>query len=524
MPPPLQLPPATYLPDLPDFPAAGSSNIFNVYPRVRIDDNRITYGPVPSPMPQYGPINARCQGGTAVRDSSGNTFIFSGDVADLYLLKAGLDTWQNCSKSPGAYSTPSDGSVQFCYFNGDVITTNFADPLQYFTLLSSSTFADLPGDPPRGRSICVVKNAFVVLGNTYDPVNGNMPQRVWWSGAGNAEAWPDPGSTEAAQLESGAVDLLGSGGWVQGFATDLINADAVVFQEYQLRRMQYTGNPVFSFLPVENAQGTPCPDSIVVRGGIAYYWGQDGVYAFDGGQSVPIGANKVDKFLFGENGQPGNFDRGNAFRVVGAVDPLRKLILWAYPSINVADGNPDRILIYNWLLNEFSLVTDITCETLMGYISIGYTLDQLYTIFGYTVDTIPAPLSSSVWLGGALNMGLFSTSHTLNFLTGTPLEATIETDEMQPVPGRRALVTATKPLVDVNTAGADIAPTVAIGHRETQQQTVTYSQAFPMNSLGVCNGRASGMYVRSKCVIPAGTTTWSNFTGVEISAVAQGTR
>lgn len=528
---PLQLPPALFMPDLPDFPGSGSSNIFNVYPRVQVsapsqnDGGRISYGPMRAPVAQYGALNNRCQGGVSVSDSDGNYFGFAGDVAALYMLKAGLNQWQNASR-PGTYNTPDDGMWEYCYFNGDIIATNFSDPPQYMTLNASSSFADLPGSPPKGRYMAVVKNSFVVLGNTNDPVNGNMPQRVWWSAAGNAKngGWPAPGSNEAAQVQSGATDLLGSGGWVQGFATDLVNADAVVFQQYAIRRMQYTGNPVFSFLPLENAQGTPAPYSIVTQGGTAYYWGHGGIDSLDGSQTTHIGANKVDKFIYGEDGAPGDLDKTYFHRVVGGIDYLRHLIMWAYPSRNAANGNPDRILIYNWILNQFSLVVDITCETFMRFLSIGYTLDELYTVLGYTLDDLPASLDSSVWQGGMQQLGLFDSSHTLNFLTGLPLQATIESSEMQPLPGKRMLVTNSRPLVDITSAGSAAAATVAIGHRETQQQSVTYSQEFALNQLGTCPGRASGMYLRAKCVIPAGSSNWSNFTGIEIMGAAQGSR
>jgi len=200
--------------------------------------------------------------------------------------------------------------------------------------------------------------------------------------------------------------------------------------------------------------------------------------------------------------------------------------MWAYPSKQAVDGNPDRILLYSWILDKFALVTGITCEILMRLLSIGYTLDQLYTIFGYTIDTVPAPFDSQVWLGGALQTGLFDSSHKMSFLTGPALEATIELSETEPVPGRRSLVNGARIMMDVSASGASVAPTLSIGHRETQQQTVTYSQAFPMNSLGICSGRASGRYIRAKCVIPAGST-WTNFYGVELDesmVVAQGRR
>jgi hypothetical protein len=506
MPDPLVLPIAAYAPDLPDYPAAGSANVRNVYPRTPQ-----SYGAVPQPAAQYNALNARCQGAAAFRDKTGQVYLFAGDVNDLYSLTAGASGWSNASKAAGAYSIGSDLQWQFVYFNGDVIATDYTDPVQFFTPGVSSTFTDLPGGAPKGKYIAVVKNAFVVLGNTFDPGNGALPQRLWWCDAGNAKSWSTPGTTQAAQNQAGAVDLLGGAGQVQGFASDLINADAVVFQEYAVRRMMYVGPPdIFSLLPVENAKGTPAPYSIVVNGGIAYYWGQDGIYAFDGGASLPIGANRVDKTVYAD------LDQSSFTRVIGASDPVNRLIWWAYPGFGNVNGNPNRLLAYNWLLDRFT-ICDITCETLAQTLSVGYTLDQLYTILGYSLDTLPAPLDSTVWMGGRPQLVLFDTSHKLNFLTGTPLAATVETQEIQPTPGRRTLIRNARPLIDGAT------PSVAIGYRDRQQDTVSYSAAAALNRLGTCPGRVSGRYIRAKLTIPA-TTGWTNISGVELDIANQGRR
>lgn len=516
MPSPLVLSVAEFQPDQPDQPGSASAVIKNVFPRTQS-----SYGPIPSPAPLYNALGSRCIGGCAFRDKLGNVFIFSGTATNLYMIKAGVATWQNVSVVSDSYTT-TDEPWNFVFFNGKVLATNFGHTPQIFTLSpESARFADVAGGPPKGKYIAVIKNAFVAFGNTYDPVNAEMPQRVWWSAAGNAESWPELGTDEAAQLQSGAVDLLGPGGDVQGFAPDLINADAVVFLEHGVRRMMYSGPPdIFTFLPVENARGTPAPSSIVVNGGIAYYWGQDGIYAFDGGTSQPIGANKVDKFLLGEGNRTGDVDMGNIKRVVGAADPLNKLIWWCYVSRESPDGNPDRLLCYNWQIDRFTLV-EITCETILRLLSIGYTVDELETVLGYaTLDSIPAALDSDVWLGGKLQLGLFDTDHTLNFLSGERLAATVDTQELQPVPGRRLLVTSSRPIVD----GQDTAPTVAIGRRERLQDTVSFTTAVSLNAMGACPVRTSGRYVRGRIIVPAGGATWQNVSGLELTTSPQGTR
>lgn len=502
------LPIAQYLPDAPDFPATGSANIRNVVPRTPA-----SYGPIGSPMPLYNALPLRCQGACAYRSPVGAVNMFAGDGTDLFNIVAADATWQNASKAASTYHLDPFAEWQFVYFNGDVIAVNFGDLPQYFTLGSSTKFADLDGGPPQARYATVVKNAFVALGNTFDVTNGSKPQRVWWCAAGNAHSWPTPGTPTAAEFQAGATDLQGDGGWIQGFADDLQNADAAVFMEYSVKQMIYTGPPtVFSFLPVESALGTPAPYSIVALGGIAYYLRQDGFCAFDGSNSNPIGANRVDKTFFASC--------ADITRVVGGVDPVNRAIWWAYPtSAATANLTFDEMLCYNWQLDRWS-IADISCETLVRMLSPGYTLDQLYTILGYTIDGLPAPLDSPIWQGGRLLFGIFDTSHTLNYLTGAPLAATVDTMEMQPFVGRRALLKNSRPLVD----GVGVAPSVTIGRREQQQSAVAYTAPVPINSMGSCPVRTSGRYLRGRITTPAGAGAWSNISGIEVDVVQQGTR
>jgi hypothetical protein len=510
--PPLILKVAQFAPDLPDLTGQGSKNIRNVMPWTSM-----SYGPMPGLNPYSNPLGSRCQGAVAFIDSGHNVYIFAGDQTDLFQVKAGSTSWTNVSKTAGVYSCSADSQWHWTYFNGDVIATDYADNPQYFTLLTSSAFADLPGTPPKGRYIATVKNAFVVLGNTNDGVNGSLPQRVWWSAAGNAKAsgWPTPGSAAAATVQSGATDLLGPAGWVQGIAPDLANADAAVFQEDTVKRMVYAGPPtVFDFLPAQNVQGTPAPDSIVVANGIAYYLAQDGFRGFDGAEVVPIGVDRIDRTFFG-NG-PDACDQNNIFRVVAASDPINRMIWWAYPGPANMGGNPNRLLGYNWAIDRWT-ICDISCETICKVLSIGYTLDELYTELGYSLDNLPAPLDSLLWTGGRLLLGAFDTSHQMNFFTGPNLAPRVDTQEIEPFPGQRTLITNTRPRIDGGV------PSVSIGRRETLQAGVNYTAAVSINSLGACPVRASGRYIRGTMTEPAGSL-FTNISGIELDGQPIGDR
>lgn len=517
---PVVLPVAQFAPDLPDLIGGQSANIINVIPRTPN-----SYGAVLGPVSVYDALGSRCQGGAAFLDSAGAVWLFAGDANDLFFIQSMSTTWANVSQTTGGYSTPADNMWRFTYFNGRVIATNYANNVQSYTLGSSSLFADLPGSPPQAKYIAVVKNTFVMLGNTSDPTNGALPQRIWWAAAGDPTNWPTPGSEAAAQVLAGAIDLLGPDGAVAGIVPDLLNADAVIFQQFSVKRASYAGPPdIFTIQPVENARGCIAPDSIVAYGGIAYYWGQDGIYAFDGASSNPIGANRVDKFLYGDGAHTGDLDLSNVARVVGTTDPTNKLIWWAYPSLSASNGSPDRLLAYHWELDRWSLVIDITCETIIKLISIGYTLDQLYTVFGFTVDQIPAPLSSSLWIGGLLSFGIFDTNHKLNFLAGAPLSPIVDTAELQPVPGRRSFVRNARPLIDGNPSQT-AQPTVQMFYRDRLSDSLIAAPTVSMNALGTCPQRLSGRYMRARISVPStGIPGWTNISGVELDLQPQGIR
>lgn len=578
-----------YAPDLPDFGASGSNSVLNVVPRTPF-----SYGPVGTlTAATSGALDNRCQGAAAFIDNSGATYIFAGDIHDLYVYTSSSGLWTKVSKTNGGYATSADGQWNFEYFGGDVIATNFADAIQAYTLGTSTKFADLanggitaltlvagsgytngtyalsvtgPGAgtgfagtvtvsggaltsyaitnvgtlypstatiaipagagagaggsitptianiAPKARYLSVVKN-FLVLCNTWDSVDAFQTQRVWWSGLGNARLWPTPGGQAAAAVQSSRNDLFGKGGWIQGIVGNLGNSDAAILMEHAVWRMVYAGPPeVFDFFPAQGAKGCPAPNSIVQLQGNAYYLGEDGFYVFDGMNSQPIGANKVDKTFYA------NLNGAFMSRVIGAADPLNKLVWWGYPSISTLSGNPDKLLAYNWdpEINRWSLV-EATVETIIRLLTTGYTLDQLYTILGYTIDALPAPLGSRFWQGGVLTFGAFNSAHKLAYFSGQNMAASVETSESELFDGQRSFVTNSRPLVDGGT------PSISIGVRERLVDMVTYKPASSMNRLGTCPQRCSGRYVRAVIDTSLGDT-WTNIQGTEIDAIPVGIR
>lgn len=494
-----------YEPDLAAFGTGRSMYVRNVLPRTAA-----SYGPL-SGLSAYATsaLAARCQGSYAAADTAGNISVFAGTASNLYRMTTSAATFSSVSKSAGAYAAATDQFWNFCTINNRVIACNLADPPQTFTLDSGSAFADLSVDAPKAKYCAGIKN-FLMLANTNDGVSGAAPWRAWWSALGAPDTWPTPGSATAAANQSDYNDIVTEGGQVTGLVGNLGTADGALFYQHAVWRIVYVGPPaVFGFFPAEGVRGCQVPGSIVQLGALVYYLGEDGFYVFDGSNSQPIGVDKVDKTFFAD------LDQAQMFRMIGAADPINKMVFWAYPGVGNTSGNPNRLIIYNWATKTWS-IADLDCEYLVRSLSLGYSLDGLDTL-GYTMETLPFSLDSQAWTAGRIQLAAFNTTHVYSLFSGTTLAATVDTEELQPFPGQRTFITNARPLVDGGT------PTVAIGTRELQTSSATYNAGMAMNSLGWCPQRISGRYSRARITLPAGSS-FTHISGVELDCAPVGIR
>jgi hypothetical protein len=493
---PLQV--AEYTPDMPDYNNPGSSNILNAIPRTPQ-----SYGPMASLIPFGAAIDARCQGAFSCADALGNNYIFAGNATKLYKYTSASLTPSDISKT-GGYSTSANQQWKFQLFGQRVIATNFVNAVQSFLINTSTTFSDLSVNAPKAQHVGVAKS-FLILANTYDPISGNQPQRVWWSGLNDPTNWPTPGTSLAAQYQSSYNDLLGDGGKITGVIGDLGGCDIAIFMERRVWRGVYAGPPiVFDFFPAESVRGTNMPNSIVQVGKDVYYPGEDGFYVFDGSSSQPIGANKVDKTFYAM------LDQNYLERVVGAADPINKIVYWLFPSISATGGMPDTMIAYNWSIGRWSLCA-INAETIFRSLSFGFTLD---TMPG-PLDSLTIPLDSSAWTGGNGVLSGFDINHKLSYFNGPNLQATLETSESAPFEEQLAYIKNTRPLID----GGN--PVVSVATRNRLIDTSTYGSDALINRIGTNPLIANGRYIKAKVVMAAGDT-WKHFQGINIDAEPNG--
>lgn len=493
-----------WCPDMPAFSSGLSQTVSNVLPRTKT-----SYGPVSSLVAYASALPSKCMGASAAADPSGNVAVFAGTATDLYRLPAAAAGFTNVSKSAAVYTMAADQVWKFCVIKGRIIATNVSDPIQTFALATDTKFSDLASAAPKAKYCAGIKH-WLMVANTSDPVGGVAPWRCWWSSINDPTSWPTPGSATAAANQSDYNDLVGENGAITGLVGNLGTADGALFFEHAVWRIVYAGPPaVFDFFPAVSVKGTQAPQSIVQLGSLVYYLGEDGFYVFDGTNAKPLGNQKVDKTFFAD------LDQSYLNRVCGAVDPINKMIFWAYPGQGNTSGTPNKMLVLNYDTGDWTLIT-MDCEFLFRGLATGYTLEGL-DVISSSLDALAFSLDSRVWQGGAVTLGAFNTSHSFSYFGGSTLAATVDMDEIQPFNGQRTFVRNTRPLVDGGS------PMVALGTRDNLTSAVSFSNPSAMNSLGWCPQRASGRYTRARVTMAAGSS-FAHLIGVELDADPAGVR
>lgn len=480
------IPFAKFMPDTPDHKMGSSQYSKNVIPRGGY------WTPFKDLSTVTDALTARCQGAFAAADVNGDIQFFAGDITKLYKLLSGA-AWDDVTGV--TYSVPAEEKWEFSQYGLRILATNIDDPIQSYVMGTSTDFAALGGSPPQARHIGVIRD-FVVLGNV-----ATAPSRVQWCDIDDPTDW----STGLSDYQD-----LPNGGWVQGIVG---GENGLIFCETSIYRMLYGGDAsiVFQFDEAERNRGLYVPGSLCHLGQRVFYLSSDGFYmcSTNGGDSVPIGARRVDRWFFD------NAEETDYFRMTSTIDPRNKLVMWSFRSVDALTSNPDKILVYNWEADEWAVVDNVL-EYLFGSRSVGVTLDNLDSISS-SLDALAFSLDSRAWTPGALSLAAFNADHKLGNFSGSNLEATLETMESDISEGRRSTVTAVKPVADTASS------VVKIGYKERAGDTVAYGSEASQRTSGDCPVRVSGRYLRGRMRIPAATT-WTTAQGLEVVAHDDGER
>lgn len=442
----------------------------------------------------YGSINSVANYSNEASESLNNVFagrsgtttaLFASGATKLFKFNSADTDLDDVSKV-GGYSTASGDRFYFTQFGRVVLAANGNSKIQAWTLGSSTAFADVSAAAPTAKYVTVVRD-FVVAGNT-----STYPNRVYWSDINDETDWT-PGATSQSDTQD-----LADGGDVMGITGGEFG---LILTERSIVRMTYVGSPLFfQFDVIARGIGCLSANSVAQFGNVTFFLSDDGFYSCDGQGVKTIGAEKVDRFFFAE----ANLNRLN--EMSAAIDPVKKLVIWNYTD-NFAQKKQ---LIYNWQLNRWSYGNQ-TISYINGVYTPTASLESL-DLYG-TLDSLPAPLDSRQWAGGALLLAGTTGARIVSF-TGARSTANFITGDVS-IPNSRSVVTLAKPLVDNGSASVTIASRVNLDDSLTYG---TLTAADDENRVGL---RSAGKYHRLR-VQPSGN--WTSALGLDIEINPQGTR
>lgn len=418
--------------------------------------------------------------GANVLFAAGATKLFKFDSNDASLD----DVSKLVSGSPTNYT--STARWRFTQFGNVVIAANGQDKMQAWTLGGSGNFADLSADAPSSSFVTVVRD-FVVAGRT-----ANEPNRVQWSDINDETDWV---SSTASQSD---YQDIPDGGDIQGLSGGEFG---LVFLERAIVRMTYIGSPLFfQFDTISRNLGCYEPNSIVQYGQISYFLSDDGFYACDGQNVVPIGAEKVDKYFF----QTANQNMLN--EMSSAIDPINSLVIWSYT--NTFGGKS--LLIYNWQVKRWT-----RAETNSSYIataaSANVTLEGL-DVYG-TMDSLTTSLDSRLWVGGKILLAGTNGAKIVSY-TGDPMSGYVDTGDFQA--GAKSMVNLARPQVDNGSAD------VSVASRFRLDENIVFSSPVSASDENRVSLRSLGCYHRLR-IIPTGSQ-WKHLVAVDVNTVPAGAR
>lgn len=441
-----------------------------------------------------------CLGARTVYDSDKAPHIFMGDAAALYELQSRVAT--DVSQSSG-YTLGDEDTWQIAQFGDNVVAVAASETPQFRFMGTSApvAFADLTEAPDNATTVARVGD-FLWMGKDFT---------VHWSAFNDFDEWTPSASTQAGNQE---LDQE------QGEILALIGLDyAAIFQERAIRRAIYVGPPViwdFGQDYVEKARGVISRNGAAPFGRVIYYVADDGFYAFDGQLSLPIGYGKVDSYF------TGRLNYAFRHKICVGLDPLRKLVVVGFP----AGGNQfiSELLIYSiqdrrWTHDEIDL------EFLFQTPSEPFTVDNFSSLFTSNDldDTSIAPdnIDSAVFDDRRIRLaGVTPTNHRLGLFTGGARAATIETQEFEPIPGRRGLVTEIWPVGDFQQG----AVSAAVGYRRALPgAAVTFTNPTQMNRVGFCPQRVDARFMRGRLLLTAGAS-WRRAEGLHATSRPTGAR
>ncbi|RVK19422.1 hypothetical protein CN165_12705 [Sinorhizobium medicae] len=472
----IDIPFTSFTPDLPALNNPGLVKAHNCTPGLGAGAGAVTLFPLKSAsLYSNTSMVSRPLGSAIGQDKDGNAKVYGACASKLYKLLPATRQWTDISRV-GGYSTTNTESWESVEFGSLQIFTNYNDEPQFIDMDTDLQFANLT-TLVKGRYLNTHKG-FVILGNTWDAIDGGIPYRVRWSGL---ELPSDFAFSAATQADF--QDIHGFGA-IQGIVTD---DSCYVILSRGVVQMSYVGSPyVFQFTDRVVGKGCSVSESIITVEGRHYFLSDDGFYKLEQGNLSPIGIGKIDSWFLD------NADLSQAHLMTVAADPRKTLIYWQFVSKDASSGVPDKQLIFNYVTGEWT-TADATTQFLFNSVSLPWTIDQLDAFV--SLDNVPASFDDPIWAGGTNMLWGMSATGAVYSFGGPTMELSVETPEFQlarNIPNETgadiAIVNAVRPLFE----GGEGTARIQVGTRSLQNQDMSWS------SLTECNAETGFAYVRNR--------------------------
>jgi len=450
----------------------------------------IGYGPLPTAATFSAAASENLTTLVAGKTPANATKLFAAGSTKIFDV-SGVGALTNVSKSGGYTPNANADRFRFTQFGNVIIGTNNSDPMQAYTLGTSTAFADLAAGAPVCKFLTVVRD-FVVTAFTTES-STVYPSRVRWSGINDETAW---GSSQVTQAD---FQDIADGGQIVGIRGGEFG---LVFMEKGISRMSYIGTPfIFQFDNISRGKGCIAAGSIAQTQGVTFFLSDDGFYLCDGQQIQAIGSEKVDRWFFA------NADENSFETMSAAVDPVRKLIIWNFRTTFAQR----QLIIYNFKTQKWTY-GDAGADFISDASTAATTLEGLDSISA-SIDALPVSLDSILYMGGKYFLGGTNGAYVVTY-NGAPATGQLITGDLNA--GGRSVVTLARPLVDNGSA------TVSVASRTLLSEGLSFGAAVAADSENRVSLRSNGNFHRFK-VVPTGDN-WTTAVSLDVDLSGQGVR
>ena len=272
-----------------------------------------------------------------------------------------------------------------------------------------------------------------------------------------------------------------------GEITGIIGGEiGLILQRNAVRRMAYVGgNVLFRLDKISSNVGCASVHSVAQYGELAFWHSYTGFKMWDGAQIRSIGFEKVDRAFGSLYGQI-NYENMST-----AVDGQKHTVCWSTGR---------KMWIYNWLLDRWSII-DQVAEIVTQRETTGVGLEEQDPNVGTPDDNMDSggldPFDSARFIGGDPTFYVIKDG-VLGSLSGTNMEASVTSRQVEILEGRDAYVRRIRPMSDVTTG-----VTVRLDTRQRLGDAARRKDFSTLQSSGEMPTRARGRFVTAKVTIAA---------------------